>query len=391
MTGPSAGLIYLDSNATTVLAPEVAAAMADAQAWPANAGSVHWAGRRARSLLDQARTHVSRLLHGQPSEIVFTSGATEANALALEGVARAHRGARRKIVSVVSEHPAVLEPLERLRIDGWTVELVGLESDGRPRLDQLEDAIDDNTLLVTLMAANNETGVLGPVKEVSSFCLAHGALLHTDATQLVPWQEVDVDSLGVDLLSLSGHKMHGPQGIGALFVSRDVQRTSRLAAMQPGGGQEEGLRGGTVNVAGAIGLGEACRLVTTNGAEDSRRVAAIRSAMEQRLLDEVASTSVNGNRSHRTPGTSNVCFGGTPGEAIMAGAPDVAMSTGSACTAGSPAPSHVLLAMGLAEELADSSLRLSLSSQTTADEANRAVDEIKRSVDRIRSLELTEV
>ncbi|WP_307198321.1 cysteine desulfurase family protein [Nocardioides zeae] len=367
----------MDANATTRAAPEVRDVVVAAMTDPRNAGSAHWAGDEARGWIDTARGQVAKLLRAAPTEITFTSGATEANSLAIEGVAAAavsgDNSGRRRIVSATWEHHAVLEPLQRLQERGWEVVLVDVDCSGMPQLDQLAAAINNDTLLVTLMAANNETGVVAPIAAISDMCHESGALLHSDATQVAPWDQLDVDDLGVDLLSLSGHKMHGPQGVGALYVSRRLRQQQLIVPLVPGGGQERGLRGGTVNVAGVAGLGAAAELVVAHAEGERQRVAALRDNLEQRLLAVVPDAQVNGGSHPRTPGTSNICFGGLPAEALLSGAPDLAASTGSACRAGAPEPSHVLLGMGLSWAEAESSIRFSLSTDSTQDDVDQAV------------------
>jgi cysteine desulfurase len=380
-------IVYMDANATTAPAAEVRQALIRVMEAPRNAGSAHEAGRQARVLVDHAREQVASLLGAAATEVVFTSGSTEANALAIEGVAAAARQGgkveRRRIVSAAWEHHAVLEPLERLRHAGWDVVMVDVDESGLPRFDQLAEAINDSTLLVSLMAANNETGAIAPIRELSELCSEHGALLHSDATQAVPWAAVDVDELGVDLLSLSGHKMHGPQGTGALYVSRGVRERAALGALVPGGGQEFGLRGGTVNVAGVVGMGVAAELAATRAVHDAGRVAGLRDRLEAELLGVIEGAAVNGGRVSRTPGTTNICFGGVPAEAILAGAPDLAASTGSACRAGAPEPSHVLLSMGMSWSDAESSIRFSLSADSNEQDVKDAVTMVRESVTRV--------
>ena len=385
---PANQFVYLDANATTAVAPEVRRAISAALMEPANAGAAHAFGGRAREVVEKARFQLASLLGAAPSEVVFTSGATEANTLAIEGVVAASAGVRSrrpKVVSVAWEHHAVLEPLGRLRRLGWDVVLVDVDREGAPCLDQLDAAIDEATLLVSVMAANNETGVLAPLREVSRLCAERGALLHTDATQAAAWGDVDVDDLGVDLLSLSAHKMHGPQGVGALYVSREVRRRSGIAPLVPGGGQESGLRGGTVNVPGVAGLGAAASLVTKGTTERSATARALRGRLEHDLLAAHPGAWVNGGSSTRLPGTLNICFPGFPAEAVLAGAPFLAASAGSACRAGAPEPSHVLLAMGRDAAEARSSLRFSLGHTSTEADVDAVVEAIAPCVERARA------
>jgi len=374
--------IYLDNNATTLLDPRVLDAMLPVHASVGNPSSAHAAGQRAREAVEQAREQVAELLQASPREVVFTSGATEANNLALLGLARRAHFDRHRIVSVTTEHPAILQTLEALSGDGFDIVLVGVDDRGVVDLDALQLAVDDRTLLVTVMAANNETGVLAPLRAIADIAHGRGALVHSDATQLTVWGEVDVDQFDIDLLSLSGHKMHGPQGVGALYVRREV--TSRVAPIQHGGGHEKGLRSGTLNTAGIVGLGAAAELARLEGPSAASRVAALRDQLHHALAGR-APIVLNGHRDQRLPGTLNVSFTDADADAIIAGAPSVAVATGSACSSGHPGPSHVLSAMGIDAEQAASSLRFGLSRFTTVDEIQAAAELIGASAERVRT------
>jgi len=374
--------IYLDNNATTALDERVLDAMLPALRHVGNPSSAHPAGQRARRWVEDARRQVAALLDASPREIVFTGGSTEANNLALKGLVHGVGPQRRRVVSVTTEHPAILETLRALEAEGAEVVLVPVDLCGVVDLERLGDAVDDQTLLVTVMAANNETGVLAPLPQIAEIAHASGALLHTDATQLLAWGGVEVDALGVDLLSLSSHKMHGPQGVGALYVRREC--SWRLAPIQHGGGHERCIRSGTLNTAGIVALGAAAELAASEGPEAAQRVRALRDQLHHELEESAAPVILNGHPSDRLPGTLNLSFPGADADAVMAGAPSVAVATGSACSTGNPGPSHVLTAMGVGEEQAACSLRFGLSRFTTADEITTAAALIAESVARVR-------
>jgi cysteine desulfurase len=374
--------IYLDNNATTALDERVLETMLPVLRHIGNPSSAHSAGQAARNWVEDARRHVAALLGSSPREIVFTSGSTEANNLALKGLVQRADSERRRIVSITTEHPAVLETLSALTTEGVDVVLVPVDHHGVVDLQRLSDAISDKTLLVTVMAANNETGVLAPLPEIAQIAHARGALLHTDATQLLAWGSIDVDALGVDLLSLSSHKMHGPQGVGALYVRREFGW--RLEPIQHGGGHERGMRSGTLNTAGIVGFGAAAVIAASEGSAAADGVRALRDQLHQNLQELAAPVILNGHPVRRLPGTLNLSFPGADADAVMAGAPSIAVATGSACSTGHPRPSHVLTAMGVDEAQAACSLRLGLSRFTTAEEVGRAGARIAASVMRVR-------
>ena len=349
MTDP----IYLDHNATTPLHAEVRAAMIEAMdAW-GNPSSGHVYGQRARGALERARGEVAALLGAQPDEIVFTSGGTEANNLALHGVLRARRGAL--VISAV-EHPATRAPAERLRDEGREVRVLPIDADGRTRLTSL-----DGAALVSVMRANNETGVLQPIAELAAAAHAAGALIHSDAAQSVGKVPVDVEALGVDLLSVAAHKLYGPKGVGALFVRRGVT----LTPFTVGAGHERGLRPGTENVVGAAGLGAACRVARADLAREAERVAGLRDALVSRLRAGVPDLAVHGERVPRLPNTASVRFPGVSGASLLATVPGLAASAGSACHEGDETPSAVITAMGVDPRAALGTVRLSLGRGTT--------------------------
>ena len=374
--------IYLDNNATTALDERVLGAMLPALRHVGNPSSAHPAGQTAHSWVEDARRQVAALLDASPREIVFTSGSTEANNLALKGLVHGADSGRRRVVSVTTEHPAILETLRALEAYGAQVILVPVDHSGLVDLQLLSDAVDDRTLLVTVMAANNETGVLAPLPQIAEIAHARGAILHTDATQLLAWGGIDVEALGVDLLSLSGHKMHGPQGVGALYVRRECSR--RLVPVQHGGGHERGMRSGTLNTAGIVGLGAAAEIAVREGPTEAQRIRMLRDLLHHELEESAGPVILNGHPVDRLPGTLNLAFAGADADAVMAGAPSVAIATGSACSTGHPGPSHVLTAMGVDEEQAACSLRFGLSRFTTTEEVTTAVSLVAASVARVR-------
>lgn len=378
--------IYLDNNATTALDERVLDVMLPALRHLGNPSSAHRAGQAARDWVEAARCQVAALLDASPREVIFTSGSTEANNLALKGVVQGADSGRRRVVSATTEHPAVLETLRALAAEGVEVVLVGVDRQGIIDLEHLAATVDDRTLLVTVMAANNETGVLAPLRQVAEIVHATGALLHTDATQLPAWGAIDVDALGVDLLSVSGHKMHGPQGIGALYVRREVGW--RLRPVQHGGGHERGLRSGTLNTAGIVGLGAAAEIAASEGLPSARRARALRDQLHRELQDSAGPVILNGHPVNRLPGTLNLAFPGADADAVIAGCPTVAIATGSACSTGHPGPSHVLTAMGVNEDQAACSLRFGLSRYTTAQEIASAAALVAASVARVRHRQL---
>jgi len=381
-------VIYLDYNASTPCDPRVAEAM-----FPyltgifANPSSRHHRpGRDAFTALEEARSTVARLLGAtSATEIVFTSGATEGNNLALMGVAGAQAGRSRHIVTQVTEHPSVLEPLIHLRSSGWDVTEIGVNSDGRIQLDELSDALRDDTVLISLMLANNETGALQPVAQVAELAHERGALIHCDAAQAVGKLVFDVATLNIDLLTLSGHKLYAPKGIGALFVRRS-RPPLRLAPLVRGGDHEHGLRSGTPNLPGAVALARALEIAFENLEAEMGRLADLRDRLEAGVVDGLNGCSVNGSRTHRLPGTTNLSFAGIEGNALLASLPDLAVSTGSACTSAHPQASPVLLAMGVQPALAKASLRLSVGRFTTTEDVDRAAVRIVEEVTRLRSI-----
>jgi cysteine desulfurase len=377
----SADPVYLDYNASAPLRPEALAAMLPHFASVGNASSAHDFGRVASDAVEQARSQLAQLLNCRPDELILTSGATEANNLALH--LAAYRGG---VVTTAVEHPAVLEAARALAdLHGTRLVIAGVDGSGLPRLEEIASGLAVGDIgVVSVMLANNETGVateLGPIVE-----MAHdaGALVHTDATQAVGRLPIDLAELDVDLLSLSAHKFGGPQGIGALFIRRSAHLPQRPLLF--GGGHERGWRAGTTNVAGAAGMGAAAAVCAERMTQEVKEVAGLRDRLERELLSRLAGSWANGAGARRLPGTLSLTIPGIPADALMTAMPMIAVSNGSACHAGVPSPSHVLLALGLSPEDAECTVRFSLGYQTTADEVTRAIGETCTAVKTLRSL-----
>lgn len=383
--------IYLDHSATTPMDPRVFEAMRPyfTETFGNPASKSHSFGWAAERAVNRARNQVAALLGVEPDEqtgareIVFTAGATESNNLAIKGAADAYREKGRHIVTQVTEHKSVVDACKRLQRDGWEITWLGVDRLGRVSPADVAAAIRPDTVLVSVMWANNETGTIQPLREIGRICRERGVIFHTDATQAIGKAPVDVHGDFVDLLSMTGHKMYGPKGTGALFVRRKNPRV-RLTALLDGGGHERGFRSGTLNVPGIVALGAACEVALSGMAEESRRFAALRDRLEAgiRRLDGV---SVNGDRSNRLPFVTNLSFAGVDGSQLLRGLDDVAVSSGSACTSASLEASYVLRAMGTPDELAYSSVRYSVGRFTTEAEVDYAVEKTRSVVQRLRA------
>lgn len=363
-------MIYLDHHATTPVDPRVFEAMTP---WFTrqfgNASSrTHRYGWEANDAVEVARRQVARLVGVAAREVVFTSGATEAAWLAITGVAAAAPADRRHLVTVATEHHAVLEPCRDLAAAGWDVTVLPVPANGLVDVDAVAGAVTDRTALVSVMLANNEIGVLQPLAQVAAVAHARGALVYSDAVQALGRLPVELPALGIDLASFSAHKVYGPKGVGALVVRRGVER--RLRAPMRGGGQERGLRGGTLNVPGIVGFGRACEIAAAELPAEAGRLRQLRDRLWRALQDGLDGLSLNGAAEPRLPGNLNVSFDDVEGEALVTGLTDVAVSTGAACQ--SAEPSHVLTALGLPRDRALASLRFCVGRQTTADEVDRA-------------------
>ena len=375
--------IYLDHNATTPLDPRVLEAMLPAlRDGFGNPSSLHWFGQQARAAVDMAREDVAALVGASPGEIVFTASGTEADNMALRGAAAAARAPRRKLVYSTIEHHAVMNTAKALAEEGWPVEAARTGPDGLVDLEDLETRMGDDTALVAVMLANNETGLVEPVADVVRIARARGALVHCDAVQAAGKIPVDVRVLDVDTLALSAHKIYGPKGVGAFYVKRGT----RLKAFVRGGSQERNRRAGTENVAGIVGLGKAAALAREELGAYAARVAGLRDRLEARLL-AIPGAQRNGN-GPRVPNTTNLSFAGLEAESLvmaldLAG---LAVSTGAACAAGAVEPSHVLRAMGLPVERVQASLRFSLGRGTTEEQVDRAAEMVAAAVEKQRKL-----
>jgi cysteine desulfurase len=380
-----ASVVYLDHNATTPLDPRVLEAMQPFLTGSfGNASSrTHAYGQAGHAAVEQAREEVSSLLGGDARGVIWTSGATESVNLAIKGVAQALRDRGRHIITQATEHPAVLDCCEYLRDNGYELTVLPVDAAGLLSADNVLGAIRKDTILVSIMYANNETGVIQPVREVGQVCKSREILFHTDATQAVGKIPVDVKGDDIDLLSLSAHKFCGPKGVGALYVRPGLPRV-RLLPQMHGGGHERGMRSGTLNVPGIVGFGTACELSARMLDTESRRIRAMRDRLEGLLLS-IEGSSVNGHEALRLPNTTSVCFEGIDAEAALVAMPGLALSTGSACTSTSIEPSHVLTAMGLPEANVRATLRLSLGRTTSDEQLTSAVQTIRHAVSSLRA------
>ena len=375
-------MIYLDHNATTPLDPRVLDAMLPffTDCFGNAASRHHDLGREAAAAVETARGQVAAIIGADPREIVWTSGATESDNLALQGVAHAPAYAKKRhVVTVATEHRAVLDTCERLEGQGIDVTRLGVDGDGRLDLDRLAGAITERTLLVSVMHANNETGVLHPVARIGALCRERGVLFHTDATQSYGRERIDVNSMHVDLLSTSAHKFHGPKGVGLLFVRRRGPRV-RCEPLVHGGGHERGLRSGTLNVPGIVGMGAAAALA---GEDDAVR--ALRDRLETGVRSRVDGVAVNGGGAERLANTTNLSFAGVDGAKLMKQMPGLAASSSSACTSASLQPSYVLGAMGCDDARIRGSVRFSLGRFNTADEIETAIETVAEAVAALRA------
>jgi cysteine desulfurase len=379
--------IYLDNHATTCVDPRVVEAMLPffTEIY-GNAGSRnHVFGWKAAEAVDQAREQVARLIGASSKEIVFTSGATESNNLALKGVAGISHDKGKHIVTSKIEHKAVLDPCKRLERDGVEVTYLDVDGDGIVSVEHINAALKPETILVSIMAANNEIGTLQPIREIGRLCKERGVLFHCDAAQAVGKIPIDVDDLGVDLLSLSGHKIYGPKGIGALYVRRR-NPVVRLDPQIDGGGQERGLRSGTLAVSNIVALGKACELCQAEMEEEAGRLLSLRKRLQAGIMSRLDQVYLNGHQTNRLPGNLNLSFAYVEGEALLVGMKNVAVSSGSACTSANPEPSYVLRALGVNDELARSSIRFGLGRFNTEEEVDYAIEEVVKVVTRLRDM-----
>ncbi|RZL44209.1 MAG: IscS subfamily cysteine desulfurase [Pedobacter sp.] len=378
--------IYLDNNATTPLDPRVLEAMLPyfTNKFGNAASRNHAFGWVAEEGVDYAREQVAKLIGCTEKEIIFTSGATEADNLAIKGVFEMYADKGNHIITATTEHKAVLDTCKHLEKQGAKVTYLQVKEDGLIDLAELEAAMTPETILVTIMYGNNEIGVVQPIKEISDIAHKHGALFFTDATQAVGKIPVDVNADGIDLMAFSAHKMYGPKGVGALYVRRKNPRV-KVTSQMDGGGHERGMRSGTLNVPGIVGLGKACELCRLEMDEEAKRLSALRDKLES-ALTVLEESYVNGNTQHRLPHVANISFKYVEGEGLMMAMKDLAVSSGSACTSASLEPSYVLKALGLSDDLAHSSIRFGLGRFTTEEEVDYAIENTKKAVNHLRDL-----
>ncbi len=369
--------IYLDNQATTPLDPKVFSAM---EPWFTekfgNASSRnHTYGWEAEEAVEIARESVAATIGALPKEIIFTSGATEANNIALQGAAKSYQDQGRHIITVKTEHKAVMDVCQHLSKDGFDITYLPVDKDGILDLNKFEDAIRDDTILASVMHVNNEIGVIQPIKELGAICKNKGIIFHVDAAQSMGKLSINVDDMGIDLLSISAHKLYGPKGVGALYVRRKNPRV-QLQPIMFGGGHERGIRSGTLPVPNIVGLGKACDIAADVMIEENLRISQLRDTLLKGIRAENPNASINGSMEHRVAGNLNMSFPGANNEAIIAAVPDIAISSGSACTTSTMEPSHVLLALGMSKNEVYSSLRFGIGRFNTKEEIQIAVKSI---------------
>lgn len=379
--------VYLDNNATTPMDPRVLEAMVPyfTEYFGNAASRNHPFGWQAEEAVDYAREQVAKLINADPKEIIFTSGATEGDNLAIKGVFEMYASKGNHIITCVTEHKAVLDTCKHLEKVGADVTYLPVQEDGLIDLALLEAAIKPTTILIAIMYANNEVGVIQPVKAISAIARKHGVLFFTDGVQAAGKIPVDVQADGIDLMAFTAHKMYGPKGIGALYVRRKNPRV-KVTAQMDGGGHERGMRSGTLNVPGIVGFGKACELAKAEMAADAERLSKLRDKLENALLN-LEEAYVNGNREHRLPHVSNISFKYVEGEGLLMGFnKNIALSSGSACTSASLEPSYVLKALGLGDDLAHSSLRFGLGRFTTEEQIDYTVEQVSKTVLKLREM-----
>lgn len=377
--------IYLDNAATTKVLPEVLEAMLPffTECY-SNPSAIYTFAGEAKDAVDKARNQVAQVIGAKTEEIYFTAGGSESDNWAIKAVADAFNQKGKHIITSKIEHHAILHTCEYLEKKGYEVTYLDVDENGFIKLDELEKAIRPDTILISIMAANNEIGTIEPLEEIGKIAKAHNVLFHTDAVQAYGHIELDVNAMGIDLLSVSGHKLGGPKGIGALYMRKGL----RIKSFVHGGGQERGLRAGTLNVPGIVGFGKAAEIAKTTLEERVNKETELRDYLIDRVMKEIPYTKLNGDAVKRLPNNAQFCFRFIEGESmlIMLDQKGVCASSGSACTSGSLDPSHVLLAIGLPHEIAHGSLRLTLSEETTKEEIDFVVDELKKIIDRLRSM-----
>jgi cysteine desulfurase len=379
--------IYMDNHATSPMDPRVLEAMLPyfMEKFGNAASRNHPFGWAAEEAVEQAREQVAKLIGATAKEIIFTSGATESDNLAIKGVAEMYREKGNHIITAVTEHKAVLDTCKRLEKYGYRVTYMPVQKNGLVDLEELKKAIDDKTILVTIMAANNEIGVLQPWAEIGKICRERGVLFHTDGVQAIGKVPIDVNKDNIDLMSITAHKIYGPKGVGALYVRRKNPRV-QISPIIDGGGHERGMRSGTLNVAGIVGLGKACEIAREEMAAEGKRLAGLRDRLKERIMSRLDETYINGTMEHRLPGNLNISFAYVEGESLLMGINDVAVSSGSACTSATLEPSYVLKALGTGDDLAHSSIRFGIGRFNTEAEVDYVADRVCETVERLREL-----
>ena len=378
--------VYLDYQATTPTDPRVVEAMLPyfTEKYGNPHSRSHIYGWEAEEAVEKAREQVAAIIGADAKEIIFTSGATESNNLAIKGVAHFYKERKNHIITCGTEHKCVLDSCRHLQQEGFEVTYLPVQKNGLIRLEELEAAITDKTVLVSIMAVNNEIGVIQPLKEIGALCRSKGVFFHTDAAQAVGKIPLDVNAMNIDLMSISGHKIYGPKGIGALYVRRKPR--VRLQALMSGGGQERGMRSGTLPTPLCVGLGVACEIARNEMAAESERLHYLRDRFYKRITEQLPSVYLNGDLEQRIPGNLNISFAYVEGESLVMGIKNLSVSSGSACTSASLEPSYVLRALGVEEELAHTSLRIGFGRFTTEEDVDYAVSEIVAQVKRLREM-----
>ena len=379
--------IYMDNHATTPMDPRVLEAMLPyfMEKFGNAASRNHPFGWAAEEAVEHAREQVAKLIGATAKEIIFTSGATESDNLAIKGVAEMYREKGNHIITAVTEHKAVLDTCKRLEKYGYRVTYMPVQKNGLVDLEELKKAIDDKTILVTIMYANNEIGVLQPVAEIGKICREKGVLFHTDGVQAIGKVPIDVNKDNIDLMSITAHKIYGPKGVGALYVRRKNPRV-QISPIIDGGGHERGMRSGTLNVAGIVGLGKACELAREEMDKEAKRLGGLRDRLRERIMSRLDETYINGTMEHRLPGNLNISFAYVEGESLLMGINDVAVSSGSACTSATLEPSYVLKALGTGDDLAHSSIRFGIGRFNSEAEVDYVADRVCETVERLREL-----
>ena len=379
--------IYMDNHATTPVDPRVVEEMLPYfnEKFGNAASRNHSFGWAAEEAVEQARERIAKILGATAKEIIFTSGATESDNLAIKGVAEMYKEKGNHIVTAVTEHKAVLDTCKRLEKYGYWVTYLPVQTDGLIDLDDLRHAIGDKTILVTIMAANNEIGVLQPIAEIGKICRERGVPFHSDAAQALGRVPLDVNQHSIDLASISGHKVYGPKGVGALYVRRKNPQV-KVSAIIDGGGHERGMRSGTLNVPGIVGLGKACAIASEEMAIEAPHLAKLRSRLRDKIMGRLDDVYINGSMDHRMPGNLNMSFAYVEGESLLMGINDVAVSSGSACTSAALEPSYVLKALGTNDDLAHSSIRFGIGRFNTEAEIDYVADRVVETVTRLREL-----